>query len=1000
MRLLYIDYRESPNSPEQDPKLNLADFSGRVVPQYAILSHRWGDDEVLFEDVRNNGYRAKEKGYRKIKFCAEQAKKDGLQYFWIDTCCIDKWNLDELSKSINSMFRWYKEAAKCYVFLPDVSVPGAADIVQQSTWEASFRASAWFTRGWTLQGLIAPKSAEFFSSEGRRLGDKQSLEQLLHDITRLPLKALQGFSPNDFTIPERLEWAKNRKTTEPEDQIYCLLGILDVFMPTSYGEGREEARTRLQIELDAASGAPSIIPFSRNERFVGRELLLAELEEKLFGGKKSTVVAILGPGGTGKSQLGLELAYRTRQNKMNYSVFWIDASNIDQLYQSYASVARKLSIPGWDDEKADVKQLVKQYLSRKDACESLLIFDNADNVSLRSVGLSKERAANLGDYLPQSAQCAILLTTRSNDTARALALEKVIKLGEMTPDTAREMFKNYLNGPMSTAEQPEAELLLQELSHLPLALVQAAAYINASKITLEDYRSRLAKLGELDHSSEPSNGTQKKHTAKDPVAKTLLLSMDRIRLDNPLAADYLFLAACIDRKDISLVLLEASSTRERDCAIGVLDLYALVTRRPAESAIDVHRLVHYALRRWLQKQGTLDRWTQTAITRILSVFPDHDYNNTSKWRRLLPHAEYVLARSLSDKDWANKTKLRWKCAMVLHTDGRYSESEELFVQVMETRKRVLGEEHSDTLTSMANLASTFWNQGRWKKAEELGVQVMETRKRVLGEEHPDTLTSMANLTSTFWNQGRWKEAEELEVQVMETRKRVLGEEHPDTLTSMANLASTYRNQGRWKEAEELEVQVMETRKRVLGEEHPSTLTSMANLASTYRNQGRWNEAEELEVQVMETSSRVLGEEHPSTLTSMANLASTFWNQGRWKEAEELGVQVMETRKRVLGEEHPDTLTSMANLASTYRNQGRWKKAEELGVQVMETRKRVLGEEHPSTLTSMANLAFTLKGHGLLGLVVFGPQHPNMLASREILARWQLEAVQLDDQNNT
>ena len=295
--------------------------------------------------------------------------------------------------------------------------------------------------------------------------------------------------------------------------------------------------------------------------------------------------------------------------------------------------------------------------------------------------------------------------------------------------------------------------------------------------------------------------------------------------------------------------------------------------------------------------------------------------------------------------------------------GQYHEAEQLFVQVMETRKRVLGQDHPDTLTSMGKLASTSRNQGRWTEAEQLEVQVMETRKRVLGQEHPHTLTSMANLASTYWNQGRWTEAEQLEVQVMETRKRVLGQEHPDTLTSMANLASTYRNKGRWTEAEQLFEQVMETRKRVLGQEHPDTLTSMANLASTYRNKGRWTEAEQLDVQVMEMSLRVLGQEHPDTLTSMGNLAATYRNKGRWTEAEQLEVQVMGTSLRVLGQEHPHTLTSMANLASTYWNQGRWTEAEQLEVQVMETRKRVLGQEHPDTLTSMGNLASTYRNKG-------------------------------------
>ena len=239
MRLLHFD---------QAGRLHLTDFSNKTVPPYAILSHRWGNSEVIFEDIASKSYREKE-GYRKIEFCAEQATKDQLQYFWIDTCCIDKWNLNELSKSINSMFLWYKNATKCYVFLPDVSVPTITEIAPQATWEKSFRKSAWFTRGWTLQELIGPGSVEFFSSEGQLLGDKKSLEQLLHAITRLPVKALQNFSPDNFTISERMGWADGRETTEEEDIVYCLLGILNVSMPASYGEGRKKAFVRLQEEL-------------------------------------------------------------------------------------------------------------------------------------------------------------------------------------------------------------------------------------------------------------------------------------------------------------------------------------------------------------------------------------------------------------------------------------------------------------------------------------------------------------------------------------------------------------------------------------------------------------------------------------------------------------------------------------------------------------------------------------------------------------------------------
>jgi hypothetical protein len=146
------------------------------------------------------------------KFCGEQAAKDGLQYFWVDTCCIDKSDPAELSKAINSMFRWYRNAKKCYVYLMDVSTPGNNAHVQayQSMWEVAFRSSKWFTRGWTLQELIAPAVVEFFSQEHKLLGDKKSLIKPIHEITQIPIQAPQGNPFSDFSIAERKGWAAQR----------------------------------------------------------------------------------------------------------------------------------------------------------------------------------------------------------------------------------------------------------------------------------------------------------------------------------------------------------------------------------------------------------------------------------------------------------------------------------------------------------------------------------------------------------------------------------------------------------------------------------------------------------------------------------------------------------------------------------------------------------------------------------------------------------------------
>ncbi len=222
------------------------DLPGDDIPPYAILSHTWGPapEEVTFKDLVDGTGKDKV-GWKKIQFCAERAKQDDLQYFWVDTCCIDKANNTELSEAIICMFRWYKKAAKCYVYLADVS--------NQPSWESTFRKSRWFTRGWTLQELLAPASVEFFSKEAVWLGDKRSLEEHIRDITGIPLDALRGRPLPNFSVPERMAWVGGRKTTREEDMAYSLFGIFDTHMPLLYGEGRERAFKRLWKEGEGAA---------------------------------------------------------------------------------------------------------------------------------------------------------------------------------------------------------------------------------------------------------------------------------------------------------------------------------------------------------------------------------------------------------------------------------------------------------------------------------------------------------------------------------------------------------------------------------------------------------------------------------------------------------------------------------------------------------------------------------------------------------------------------
>ncbi|KAF2737240.1 hypothetical protein EJ04DRAFT_123709, partial [Polyplosphaeria fusca] len=256
------------------------------IPRYAILSHTWQEDqEVTFDEFSNDESKSKA-GYDKLRFCAEQAKCDGLEYFWVDTCCINKADAVEVQDAINSMFRWYQKASRCYVYLSDVSTKKREAGYEnfQYTWESSFRHSRWFTRGWTLQELLAPHSVTFFSKEGTWLGDKQSLERQIHETTGIPLRVLQGAPLQNFSKEDRLSWSEGRHTTRKEDRAYSLLGIFGISMLPNYGEGEENAFRRLHKEIMESLGG-RILSLGNDQR----QILLESLRFNQIDARQMTI---------------------------------------------------------------------------------------------------------------------------------------------------------------------------------------------------------------------------------------------------------------------------------------------------------------------------------------------------------------------------------------------------------------------------------------------------------------------------------------------------------------------------------------------------------------------------------------------------------------------------------------------------------------------------------------------------------------------------------------
>ncbi|KAH9901850.1 hypothetical protein F4778DRAFT_771119 [Xylariomycetidae sp. FL2044] len=682
--------------------------------------------------------------------------------------------------------------------------------------------------------------------------------------------------------------------------------------------------------------AQFIVPYPINRRFIERSEVFERLKYQLY--QPHVRVALYGLGGTGKTQIALAFTHWLHRASPNISIFWVHASNAERFREAYTSIAKTCQVPKYDDPNTDTVALLKSWLEEKDRGRWLMIIDNADDAQLfcRPEAPARNPVTGEGNsgpyfaqYIPECAHGTVLITTRNKKVGSHLCRgAPLIQVDNMTDGESRQLLQKQLDDTHTSADELLA--LANRLEHLPLALAQAAAYMQANSMSITRYLELLDQNdgNPINLLSEEFEATGRDSALPHGVVATWILSFDQIERQNALAGEILSLMSLLDRQAIPMEFLSCYNEKwsthpdtdpvRLENALGVLKAYSLITQGN-DGNLDMHRLVHFVTRKWLAETQKAQDFTGRALLVLSECYPYYHDSKTLKFREkciaYLPHALAVLesGETRSKDEALARAKILHRVANFHMVGGQVSHAEKFLVQAVDTRKKELGAEHPDTLNSMADLIWTYYQLSRWKDAESLGVQVTQTSRRVLGAEHPNTLYSMANLVTVYRSQGRFKEAEVLGVQLMELNTRIQGAEHSITLYAMAEMAEVYYQLSRWKEAESLGVQVMETSKRVLGAEHPNTLYSMGTLAGVYRSQGRFKEAEVLGVQTMETRLRVLGPEHPNTLFAMYSLALTRKSQGRTDDAIHLMETVPEGLSRVLGDEHPDAVKSLSLL---------------------------------------------------------------------------------------
>lgn len=809
------------------------------------------------------------------------------------------------------------------------------------------------------------------------------------------------------TTPSTINrWEHDKVLPQPyyREKLHHILGI---HAPDLFSFNDVLVSRSVEEEEQSAASSFSNFPCLRNIYFTGREETLDRLREKLTATDTEghpQLYALSGMGGIGKTQIAIEYVYR--YGDTYETILWIHADTYQSLLADFVALAHLFDLP----EKQDADQhtiiaAIKYWLYAHQ--HWLLIFDNVDDPKV------------MGKFIPTRCKGHVLLTTRCQLVGPHIQNIEVTTLGRQEGvlfllRRAKKIELHETSVDVSERAYTASQQVYDLLDGLPLALDQAAAYIDETQISFQDYLDLYA----THHTAllqMCESGSEKQYPFS--VATTWLLSFERIESLNSAAADILRLLAFLHPDSIPDVLLTTAASELGDTLnqaisdplrfnnlIGVLRRFSLIRRYPETKTLALHRLVQTVLIDTMS-EGARYIWAERTLRAVNRAFPSGEFLTWSECQLYLPHTQacaaiverwqiesldaaclfsragsylnerghYATSERLLRLSLAiNEKKLSWNhpdLARSLHDMGalyleleQLERAEPLLKRAFAIRELVLPPDHLDLAASCNCMGLLYTAMGKYEQVEPLLQKALESRLKAFGPIHVDVAESLNELAVLYDMLGKYEQAEHFYRSTLTTLEQLPGSPHPLLAVAYNNIAKFYTEHEKYVEAEPLFHQSLAIAGQVLGD-HPKVVIGLNNLAGLYLHQGKNIEAESLLLDTLKRAERTWGSDHPYVSSCLKHLANLYYQQEKYKEAEALMERTLAIREHTFGPNHPSVADCCCYLAQIYIRQERSREAETMYQRALSIQEEVLGPAHPAFIKTIKSFSAFLKERG-------------------------------------